>query len=156
MSESQARAGNGSGARAAIGLEDVAIDPNGALADFLQIDRGAEGTADQALNLAAAAVEFSLRDVTRLSRSGGIREHGIFGCEPTAGDALLSHPARDALFDHRATDDARLTHRDEDGAAGVRGDAEFERDRADLIGRAAIGTIHGRKVDAGKKGARAN
>ena len=43
-------------ARATIGLQDIAIHPKCALAEFFQIHDGAEGSADEALNLGAASV----------------------------------------------------------------------------------------------------
>ena len=48
-------AGDGRGARAAVGLQHVAVDGDRALAERLQIDHGAQRTADQALDLQRAA-----------------------------------------------------------------------------------------------------
>src|SRR5262249_29534803 len=55
-----AGAGDGGGAGAAVGLKDVAIDAERAWAEQVEIDYGAEGAADEALELDAAAVEPAL------------------------------------------------------------------------------------------------
>ena len=48
-------AGDGGGAGAAVGLDHVAIDRDLALAERLQVDRGAQAAADQALDFHRAA-----------------------------------------------------------------------------------------------------
>ena len=48
-------AGDGGGARAAVGLNNVAIEPDGALAKLLQVGDGAQRAADQAGNFERAA-----------------------------------------------------------------------------------------------------
>ena len=49
-------ASDGGRACAAIGLQDIAIHPERALAEFFEIDDGAEGPSDEALNLGAASI----------------------------------------------------------------------------------------------------
>ena len=51
------------------------------------------------------------------------------------------------LFDGHAADDARVAHGNKHGTPGVRGDAEFERNRAQLIAGSSINPIHNGKVD---------
>ena len=60
-------AGDRGAARAAVGLEHVAVDPDRALAERLEVDHAAQRAADQALDLDGAAVGAALRDVARAS-----------------------------------------------------------------------------------------
>ena len=64
---------DGGAARAAVGLEDVAVDVDGALAQGREVDDAAQGTADQALDLDRAPVGAPARDVALLAvaRRGG-------------------------------------------------------------------------------------
>ncbi len=54
-------AGDGGGAGAAVGLDDVAVEGDGALAQFAQVDRGAQRAADQALDLQGAPALLAAR-----------------------------------------------------------------------------------------------
>ena len=136
-------AGDGRGAGAAVGLEDIAIDPEGVLAELAQVEDGAEGTADEALDLDGAAVEFSAGDVALFALVGAVGEEGVFGGEPAAGNALLFHPGGDFGLDGGGADDAGVSVGDEHRAGGVGGDAGFEGDGAELIGQAAVGAGSG-------------
>ena len=75
-------AGDGRGARAAIGLNDVAIDDHGALAQRVHIHRGAHGAPDQALDLVSAAGGAALGDFARRALGGGARQHGVLRRHP--------------------------------------------------------------------------
>ncbi len=52
-------AGDGGGAGAAVGLQHIAVDDDGALAEGLHVDDGAEGAADEALDLVGAAAHLA-------------------------------------------------------------------------------------------------
>src|SRR5439155_3699266 len=58
--ERRKSAGDRRGARATIGLQDVAVERDGALPDLAHVDSGAEGAADQALNLMCPATHATL------------------------------------------------------------------------------------------------
>jgi len=135
-------AGNCGSARAAIGLQDIAIHPERALAEFFQIHDGAKGSADEALNLGAASVHASARGVALFAGEGRVGEHGVFGRDPAAGFVLLLHPTRHALFDRGGADDLGVAEGNEDGALGVGGDAFFEGDGSDFLGLAVVVTAH--------------
>ena len=47
------------GASATVGLEDIAVDPEGALAEFLKIDDGAQAAANETLDFNAAAIHLA-------------------------------------------------------------------------------------------------
>ena len=55
--EGDAGSGDGGGAGAAVGLEDVAVEDDGALAESFHVDDGAEAAADEALDLVGAAAD---------------------------------------------------------------------------------------------------
>ena len=79
-----AAAGDGGGAGAAVCLEDVAIDPEGAGAEFLRSTTARRGAADEALDLGGSAVDFSTGDVAGFAVVGGVGEHAVFGRDPAA------------------------------------------------------------------------
>jgi hypothetical protein len=81
--ERHKRAGDGGGARAAIGLEDVAIEDHSALSESLLIDDGAQSPPHQALNLVRPARRTALVDLARRALAGGAGQHGIFSRDPT-------------------------------------------------------------------------
>src|SRR5207248_2619890 len=78
-----AGAGDGGAARAAVGLDHVAIDLYGALAQLLQVDDGAQAATDETLNFLRAAGLFAARRFAPRARVGGAREHAVFRGEPT-------------------------------------------------------------------------
>jgi hypothetical protein len=57
--EGDGGSGDGGGAGSAVGLEDVAVEDDGALAEGLHVDDGAERAADEALDLVGAAADLA-------------------------------------------------------------------------------------------------
>jgi hypothetical protein len=136
-------AGDGRSAGAAVGLEDVAVDPKGVFAELAEVEHGAQGTTDEALDFDGAAIEFAARDVALFALVRAVREEGVFGREPTAGNALLFHPRRHLGLDGGGADDAGVAVGDEHRTGGVGRDAGFEGDGAELVGFAAVGAGSG-------------
>ena len=130
--ERHVAAGNGRGAGAAVGLQDIAVHPDGAGAQFLQVDGGAHGPADEALDFLGAPVNLALGDVALFALQGGVGEHRVFGRDPAPGDALLLHPARHGFLDRHAADHARVAPFDQRRAGGVRRDVVLETHGAQL------------------------
>ena len=97
------RAGDGRGARAAVGLNHVAVDVDRALAQPGQVARGAERAADEPLNLHAAPV--LLHAVPGLALGRGSGQHGVFRREPSG--ALALQERRNALLHRRGADHPR-------------------------------------------------
>src|SRR5262249_62123576 len=58
---------NGSRTRATVCFQDIAIDPEGALAQLFQVNDGAQAASDESLNLDTAAID-SPATITRLAR----------------------------------------------------------------------------------------
>ena len=108
------RARDGRRARAAVGLQNVAVQRDGALAQKAHVHCLPQRTADQPLNLHAAAI--LLDPVARLAPPGGCGQHGVFRGHPAA--ALAAQERRHALLHAGGADDAGLARGDE--AAAIR------------------------------------
>ena len=130
--------GDRSGARAAIGLEHIAVEPEGVLTEFLEVDDGAKGAPDQALNLDVAAIGFTFGNFAWFAIERRVGEHRIFRREPAAGNALLFHPRRDVGLNRRGANDAGEAEGNEHGTGGVGRDIGLKRNRAQLVRLAAV------------------
>src|SRR5262249_5214749 len=129
------RAGDRRDARAAVGVQDIAVDRDRALAERAEIDRGAQRAADQPLDLLAAAARIAL--ATRVGRA---RQHRVLGGEPAL--PLAGEERRHAVLDRRRAQDVRVAELDERRAFGVLLEAGLDRERAELIGASSVGA-HG-------------
>lgn len=112
--EGRAGSGDGGGACASVGLQDVAVEDDGALAEGFHVDNRAERATDEALDLVGAAADFAFFGLPRSAGEGGAREHAVFGGDPSA--AAVAEPGGDALFDGGVAEDAGVSDLDEDGA----------------------------------------
>ena len=79
-------------ARAAVGLQHVAVDPDGTLAERLQVDDRAQRAPDQPLDLDRAAVGPPARGVALFALAGRGGEHPVLGADPAPSAA--AQPAR--------------------------------------------------------------
>ena len=103
-------------ARAAVGLQDVAVDPHGALAQRLEVDDAAQGAADQALDLDRAPVGAAAARVALLAlpvEAGSIPYSAVTQPEPWP---CIQRGTLSSI-DGRA-DDARLPEAEQDRAVG--------------------------------------
>jgi hypothetical protein len=75
--------GDRSGSRAAIGLDHVAIDPDGALAQALQISHRAQRASDEALNFLRAPALLSLGRFARGAGQRRARQHSVLAGNPS-------------------------------------------------------------------------
>jgi hypothetical protein len=133
-------AGDGGGAGASVGGEDVAIDAERARAEGLQVDGGADAASDQPLDFGAASVDAALGDVARFAVERRVGQHRVLGGDPAAGDLLFLHPARDVFLDRDGADDLRCV-RNWRGPIRRRGArCRLEGDGAKLVGTAAVVT----------------
>ena len=78
-------AGDAGRAGAAVGLQHVAIDGDGAGAQGGQVDGGPQAAADEPLDFLAAAVD--LAPLPFFTRGGAAGQHAVFGRDP-AGRVL--------------------------------------------------------------------
>ncbi|OIQ74488.1 hypothetical protein GALL_438610 [mine drainage metagenome] len=86
--------GNRRRAGAPIGLQDVAIEGDLALAECVEVEHRAQGTSNETLDLLGAALLFAALGFALASRMRGARQHAIFGRHPTLAAAALvrRHP----------------------------------------------------------------
>src|SRR5690606_5821758 len=129
-------AGDGGGAGAAVGHDDVAVDEDGALAEGGHVDGGAQGAADEALDLLGAAAD--LAALTAAAGMGGARQHGVLGGDPAGAGAAA--PGGQLLLHAGGAEHGGMPGGDQAGALRIRGSAPAEGKGAQRVG-AAAGTI---------------
>ena len=109
-------AGDRRRARAAIGLNHVAVDPDGPLAEAFQIGDGAQAAADEPLNLVGAPADLAARRFAAdalLRRAG---QHAVLGGDPAL--AAVAQKRRHPLFELRRADDFGIAHLDQNRTVG--------------------------------------
>ncbi len=135
-------------AGAAVGLDDVAVQRDLALAQDPQVDHGAQGAPNQALDLLGAARLLALGGLAPAAGMGGAGQHAVFGRHPALAAAFQER--RNAVL-HRGRDQhLGVAGGDQAGAFGVAIDPRLEGDGAQDVGGTA-GRTHG---DLQEKGAR--
>jgi hypothetical protein len=139
--EGDGGSGDGGGAGSAVGLEDVAVEDDGAFAEQAHVDDGAEAAADEALNLVGAAADFAAFGLAGGTGEGGAGEHAVLGSDPAF--AGVAHPAGDAGFDGGVAEDSGVSGFDEDGALGGGDIAGSDAGGAKLGGVTMVGTKEG-------------
>ena len=102
-------------ARPAVGLEDVAVEPERPLPERLHVGDGAEGAADQALDLDRPPLLLAGARLALRALPGRGREHRVLGRQPAA--PVADEPARDAVLERRRAEHPRLAERDQRRAA---------------------------------------
>ena len=135
IDEGDVGAVDGGRPRAAVGLQHVAVEPEGAFAEPGKVGDGAEAAADEALNLDAAAVDLA-GPVAGLARARAAGKHAVLGGEPplAAADQERRHLRSDAA----GAQDGGTAHADEHAARGAAGVAALESQGAELIRAAGI------------------
>src|SRR6185437_699074 len=134
VAHGDAGAGDRRRARAAVGLQHIAVDLERDLAEPKVIQHRAQAAADESLNLLRAPA--NLRPLARRARVRGAWQHRVLRGEPAFAASFA--PARYALFDACRAQHARRSEGDETGSFGVRRGAAIERDEAKVV-RAASG-----------------
>ena len=128
-------AGDRRGARAAVGLDDVAIDDDLALAELGQVDDRAQRAADQPLDFLGAARLLALGRLAVAAGVGGAGQHAIFGRHPAL--ALAAQEGRHLVLDARGAQHPGVAEADQARAFGMAGEAGLETKLAHLIGGAS-------------------
>jgi hypothetical protein len=118
--QSEAGSGDGGGTGAAVGRENIAINPEATGSECGEIDHGAEATTEETLNLGGTPVDFAARGVASFATGGRSGKHGVFRSEPSPCDVLIFHPAGNG-FVHA-------------GGADHLGFAAAQKDRSDGVG----------------------
>src|SRR5688572_7043129 len=130
-------AGDRRGAGAAVGLQHVAVERDGAFAQGLAVDAGAQAPADQALDLQRAATLLATRGLAVVAGVGGARQHAVFRRHPAF--ALAAQETRRLVVDAGGAQHLGVAEADQHRALGVFGVAPLDAHGAHLVGGAAAG-----------------
>jgi hypothetical protein len=139
--ERDERAGDRRRARAAIGLNHVAIDPDRPLAEELGVDGGAQRAADQALNLHRPPALLSLRCFALDAIGRRARQHSVLGGDPSLSGAIEKR--RDFFLDGCGANDARVADFDQHASLGVLDEVRRDAHRPQLSCGASVGAGFG-------------
>lgn len=101
-----------SGASPPVGLKNIAVEDDGALAERLHIDDRTEAATDQALNLVGATADLAAFTLTCSAGEGGAGKHAILGGHPATPG--VAQPAGYALFNGSIAEDASVAGLDQD------------------------------------------
>ncbi len=126
-------------------MDHITVERYRTLAEGLEVDDGAQGSTDQALDLvgAAAACEAASGGALR----AGAGQHAVLGGDPAALSA--GEEARHLVEDGRGADDDGVSGLDEAGALGVLAVAGAHGDRAELVVLSSVGPWHGTGLRGG-------
>ena len=124
-------------ARAAVGLQHVAVDGDLPLAERHPVDAGAQAAADQPLDLLGAARLLAGRGLAAGAGGGRARQHAVFRRHPA--EPGLAQERRHRLLDAGGAEHVGVAHADQAGALGVAADAGLDADGAQRVGGAAGG-----------------
>src|SRR5215211_3876280 len=127
-------------ARAAVGLEDVAVEPDGALAERLVVRDRANGATDQPLDLHRPTALTAPARLPRRPLAGRRRQQRVLGRDPAA--PLTGQPAWNALVVRRRAQHAGLALRQQDGPVRLLEELGVERERPQLVGPTPVGARH--------------
>src|SRR5438132_542425 len=131
------RAGNRGAARAAVGLQDVAVEVDRPLPQRLEIGDGADRAADQPLDLDRAPALPSPARLALGSLARGGREERILRGHPAA--AGIAQPAWHALLDRRRAQHLRLSLRPEHAAVRLFQVVDDDLEQAQFVRAATVG-----------------
>ena len=119
-------AGDRGGARAAVRLDDVAVERDGPAAERAQVDRGAERAPDEPLDLERPPALLPARRLARHPLVRRAREHPVLGGHPARAGA--EDVRRHLLLDRGGAEDVGVAEAREAGALRVLRDAGLEDD----------------------------
>jgi len=119
--QSKTGSGDGRGAGAAVGRENIAINPEAAGSECGEIDHRAEATTEETLNLGGTSVDLAARRVASFAAGGRSREHRVFRGKPPSRDVLIFHPAGNSFVYAGGADYLSFAATQKDRSNGVRG-----------------------------------
>src|SRR5260370_11343674 len=123
--------GDRGGARAAIGLQYVAIDLDLALAELAQIGHRAQAAADQPLDCLRASALSAARRLAVGARRRRTRQHPVFRGDQSL--AVITQKGRHALLDRGGAQHMGVAELRKARAFGIFGDTGLEADRPHRI-----------------------
>jgi len=141
LAQGDVGAGDGRRAGAAVGLHDVAVHGEGALAQEVEAGDRPQRAADEPLDLVGAGAHAPQGGLAGAAGLSGAREHAVLGGNPAGAGA--AQEGRQPVLRADGAEDDGLPQLDEGRALGVgqvlRGDAHL----AHLVGLAAVGAKRG-------------
>src|SRR5437588_2049856 len=126
--------------RAAVGLEDVAVDPQRPLAELLEVRHGTKRPADQALDLDGAPALLAARGLALGPVAGRGGQERVLRGQPAP--ALAVEPARHAVLDRRRAEHLRQPLREEHRPVRLPEEVRLEHERTQLVGPAPVRPRH--------------
>ncbi|EDT89381.1 hypothetical protein BIFLAC_06231 [Bifidobacterium animalis subsp. lactis HN019] len=141
--EGHVRSGDRRGARAAVGLEHVAIHLDRVLAERLHVNHAAQASADESGDLMGAAAHLAANRFTVGALCGGARQHRILRSDPTEPGVLA--PARHGVGERGGAHHARVAAFNEHGSFRHVGECAGDAHGSQLIVCTAVcsGNSHG-------------
>src|SRR5919108_533014 len=124
------------GAGAAVGLEHVAVDDDLPLPQRHHVARGAQGPADQPLDLLRAARRLAVLHLAADALGRRPRQHRVLGGDPALAPA--PHPPGDVVVDRRRAQHPGGAEGHEARACGHLCEVTLEGDRAQLVGGTTV------------------
>ncbi|BAF39010.1 hypothetical protein BAD_0229 [Bifidobacterium adolescentis ATCC 15703] len=141
VDERHVRAGDRSGAGAAVGLQHVAVDLHLVFAERLHIDDATQAAADQTADLVRTAADLAAHGLAVGAVGGGARQHRVFRGDPAQAGVLA--PARHAGGERGGAHHARVAAFDEHGAFRNVREMAGDAHRAQFVDLASVRTHHG-------------
>src|SRR5438876_6921324 len=127
-------------ARAAVSLENVAVEPERPLAERPEIGHRPQGPPDQTLDLDRAPSLLAARRFPLGALAGRRRQQRVLGGHPAA--PLAHQPAGDTLLDRGRAEDLRLALRVEHRTVRSLEPVRLQQQRTELVRPPAISAIH--------------
>src|SRR5262245_11197651 len=129
---------DGGGSRAAVGLDDIAIHPDRALAELRHLDNRAQRASHQTLDLLRSPTRPGA--LARRPRVRRARQHTVLGRHPAL--ALALQERRDPVLHGGRADDFGVAELDQHGALGMAEIVSRDRNGSELIRLSAVTTRH--------------
>ena len=133
-------AGDGGGPGAAVSLDHIAIELDGALAQFFQVEHCAQRATNQPLNLLGTAGLLAAGGLAVAAAVGGAGQHAVFGSDPTFTTAAFVR--RHFFFDRRGAQHLGVAELNQHRALSVHGV---------VAGDAHLGAVHRRRGRLGEQ-----
>ena len=129
--------GNGCRARAAIGLEHIAVEDDGTLAERLHVDHGAQRASNEPLNLMGTTTDLAALRFAGRAGQRGARQHAVLSGNPSP--AAVAQPRGNSLLNRGIAQHPRVADFDQNRAFGGSNEAGSEANRAELGGGSPFG-----------------
>ena len=114
--ERDVASGDAGSPRPAVGLDDVAVDGDRALAEPAHVDHAAQAATDEALDLVGPSADRAACRLALAALRAGTRQHRVLGGHPAA--ALAAQPARNAVLDRGGAQHAGVADPNQDRSLG--------------------------------------